>query len=126
MGYYTQYTLYIHANPEVQLLDEKANEKAAEVINKFFNDEENFGYAGCFDDESDGEHFMWRSSETIKWYDCDEDMKKLSLMVPDVVLLLEGNGEEETDIWKSYYLNGKAQFCKAKIVFEDFNPEKMS
>lgn len=60
-----------------------------------------------------------------KWYDHDEDMKKISADFPDILFKLEGEGEESGDIWKTYYKGGKAQHCRAKIVFPEFDPSKL-
>lgn len=121
MGYYTSYTFSIYANPDVQLVDPQANEKAAVIINQFVDKE----LEGMFDDGSDGDHYIWYGTESFKWYDCDDDMKKLSSMLPDVVLKMEGSGEEEGDLWQSYFLNGKHQYCPAKITYDDFDPSKL-
>jgi len=38
--------------------------------------------------------------------------------------IISGYGEENGDIWRKYFKNGKTHFSKAKIVFDDFDPEK--
>lgn len=63
--------------------------------------------------------------DAIKWYTHQEDMKKLSKKFPEIVFCLSGEGEESGDIWKEYYQNGKIFKTVAKIVFEDFDPEKL-
>lgn len=63
--------------------------------------------------------------DEMKWYDHDKDMIKLSLMYPDILFKLEGEGEEQGDHWKNYYMNGKVQKTRAQITFEDFDPNKM-
>lgn len=64
--------------------------------------------------------------ESIKWYDHEIDMKKYSLGRPNVLFLLEGKGEENGDIWKAYFQNGKMFKTKAKLTFEDFSISKLS
>lgn len=61
----------------------------------------------------------------VKWYNHDDDMLRVSKMFPDIILKLEGEGEESDDLWKAYYKNGKMRIVKAKIVFEDFDESKM-
>lgn len=69
--------------------------------------EEISGYYGISDDQ-------------IKWYSCRDDMKRVSLMFPDKILHVYGEGEEAGDIWRAAYKNGVEQYQRAKIQFEDF------
>lgn len=64
-------------------------------------------------------------SDPIKWYDNVRDMKTLSNKYPDVLFKLNGNGEENGDIWVSYFKNGKCQYCKAEITFAEFDESKL-
>lgn len=68
-------------------------------------------------DESGGQ------SESCKWYDHDKDMIAMSLSFPDVLFKLHGEGEESGDIWDAYYLNGKMQTHKAKVMIDDVDPK---
>lgn len=63
--------------------------------------------------------------DTIKWYSCREDMKRISLMFPDRVLSVSGEGEESGDIWTAYYKNGKEQFERAQIVIGEYDESKL-
>ncbi len=63
------------------------------------------------------------SEESCKWYNHQDELKKFSLLHPEALFKLSGEGEEGGDIWCEYYQNGKMQLCKAKIVFDDFNAE---
>jgi hypothetical protein len=62
----------------------------------------------------------------VKWYDHDQHMRKLSKKYPDILFSLYSNGEDIDNIWITYYKNGLGQFRQAKIVFDDYNPEKMT
>lgn len=42
-----------------------------------------------------------------KSYDTDNDMVKLSLLFPNLLLVLTGKGEDETDRWTESWRNGK-------------------
>jgi len=64
-------------------------------------------------------------SDSAKWYEHEEDMRKISEQIKDVLFLLEGEGEESGDVWKEYYLNGKMQRCQAELVFPEFNEDKL-
>lgn len=61
----------------------------------------------------------------VKWYCCRIDMKKVSKRFPGKLLQIDGEGEESGDIWRAYYLDGKEHYARAKITFEEFNPEKL-
>lgn len=63
--------------------------------------------------------------ESCKWYDHDKDMVAVSRDFPDTLFELSGEGEESGDIWKKYFLNGKVQVAKAKIIFEEFDVKKL-
>lgn len=58
---------------------------------------------------------------------CDEeaDMARLSAAFPQVLFTLSGSGEEETDLWRSYYWGGMVQYAPAEISYPDFDPAKM-
>jgi hypothetical protein len=63
--------------------------------------------------------------ESCKWYDYEKDMKAVSKKYPTTIFILEGEGEESGDIWKAYFLDGKMQKCKAKIIFDEFDESKL-
>lgn len=62
---------------------------------------------------------------SCKWYEHEKDMKKLSLMHPDIVFELCGKGEEQGDSWKKYFKNGKVQVCEAQITYPPFDENKL-
>lgn len=47
----------------------------------------------------------------VTWYDHDKHMKEVSKMFPDEVIVLEGSGEDQGDMWKAYYKNGKSDYA---------------
>ena len=59
--------------------------------------------------------------EPTKWYRYEKEMKEFSQKHPNVVFEISGEGEENGDLWKAYFKNGKMQMCKAKIIYDDFN-----
>ena len=61
------------------------------------------------------------SEESCKWYDHQDELKKFSLLHPDALFKLSGEGEDSGDIWREYYRNGKMQLCRAQIVFAGFD-----
>ena len=103
MGYYTDYTLTVeHATPE-----------DLENIGKTVHDE--WGMESW----DDG----WGCND--KWYDHDEDMLVLSIRFPHIVFELHGAGENNDDLWYTYYKNGKKQHCPAIITFDPYDESKL-
>ena len=93
MGYYTHHTLSIQ--PSVPA-----------------------GFSDRFEQVT-GYDFETLSDDPIKWYDSDEDMKRLSAEFPDYLFTLEGEGEESGDIWKANYYRGNACMCRAVLTFPE-------
>ena len=65
-------------------------------------------------------------SDEVKWYDNEEEMRKLSKKFPDVLFKLHGEGEDNEDIWDKYFMNGKMQYCPAKIMCPPFDRAKLN
>lgn len=61
----------------------------------------------------------------IKWYDYENDMKRISKKYPEVIFCLRGYGEEPGDLWMRYFKNGKIQHSKGKVVFDEFDESKL-
>ena len=64
-------------------------------------------------------------SDMMKWYDHEEDMCELSKLFPNILFTLEGFGEEQGDIWREYFYNGKFQYAPATIIFDEFDENKL-
>jgi hypothetical protein len=122
MGYETRYSLDIEADvilKEVKGID--SNGKPASVFIRSFVDVEELKRE-IADQISD--NYLW--SDGCKWYDHQKDMRSFSRKYPEVLFILSGEGEESGDMWRAYFKNGKMQFVKAKIVFDDFNAALLS
>lgn len=52
-------------------------------------------------------------------------MKVISTKYPDILFEVTGEGEETGDLWKAYFKNGKMQYCKGKVVYDDFDEYKL-
>jgi len=61
-------------------------------------------------------------TEACKWYEHEKDMAEFSRKFPKVLFTLKGEGEESGDIWAKYFVNGKMQVEKARVIFGEFNP----
>lgn len=60
-----------------------------------------------------------------KWEDHDEDMIRLSRAFPGVLFELQGAGEEDGDLWRTYYLAGRLQHAPAEVRYPPFDPDKL-
>jgi hypothetical protein len=105
MGYYTTFSLEVENAPN-----------DVDIIAVLRDWEEDAMYAL---DESGN------TSESLKWYDHVVDMRAFSGQWPDVLFILNGEGEESGDIWRKYFKNGKVQMAKAKITFDEFDKSKL-
>ena len=65
------------------------------------------------------------SYEKSKWYGHEDQLKDFSSKKPDILLLLEGVGEDYDDIWRKYFKGGKMQVCEVKISFDEFDENKL-
>lgn len=68
----------------------------------------------------------YEPADGYKWYEHREDMTWVSKELSgNILLLLEGEGEENGDVWKEYYRNGKIAAYTPKIVWEEFKEEDL-
>lgn len=63
--------------------------------------------------------------ESVKWYEHERDMLKLSKDFPNVIFILKGEGEDAGDIWYKYFKNGKVQRAPGKITFDEYDESKL-
>lgn len=120
MGYYTNHNLKIYQIDNALINnDETKRKELEERINEAISNHPDMEYAvGSVTED-------WYN-DSCKWYEHVEDMTEFSKKFPDVVFELEGIGEENGDMWKEYYKNGKYQHCPAKITYEEYNPNKLT
>ena len=90
MGYYTRYKLDIQGDsPSLQ-------EVALEIAGG------DLAMAVTYDE-------VLRGGDEVKWYDHDNDMKEVSLRWTETLFVLDGEGEENGDVWRKYWRGGKVQ-----------------
>lgn len=107
MGYYTYFEM------EMENLDEESNVTEEEVIETLIEESEWFNR---FDREKDFDSFF---SDGLKWYDWEEDMKRVSFSFPNVVFILTGRGEEYDDLWRGFFYKGRSFYSPAKIIYDE-------
>jgi hypothetical protein len=121
MGYFTSFTLILKADDPDHI---KAVNEYIENLTSDDEAKEGFSsdYISGMYQRLDG---VWKSSDRWKWYEHDDDMKILSSEFPEVLFILYGEGEENGDIWRSYYKNGKMKTLTARIVFDEYDPKEL-
>lgn len=112
MGYDTRYTLALKTatgqTPPTSFSDE--------VIKRLRVFSEEAAYVL----EEDGS-----SADCGKWYEHQEEITSFSKCYPSLLFILSGEGAESGDIWTKYFLGGKVQVEKARIIVDPFDPSKL-
>lgn len=65
------------------------------------------------------------TSDSCKWYDHEEEMIEYSKKFPQLVFILDGDGEEAGDVWREFYKNGKTYRWELEVVRPNFNAKKL-
>lgn len=116
MGYYTNYEVNVTG-----FTDEEAADYFVFKLDKYVG--EKFAVKK-HDDWSTGEQKTTYSIQGFlserKWYDWESNLKELSTKFQDVLIEVDGNGEEDGDIWKARIKNGESEIVKAEIYFPAF------
>ena len=107
MGYYTGYNLTaIDTKTEFPLTEEMEARVCARLI------------AISNDAIDEGNTFGECLNDVLKWYDHEKDMIELSKEFPDIMFMLEGEGEERDDNWRLYVHNGELEWVRAMLVWD--------
>lgn len=130
MGYYTYHTLSVYDNVDNACYggapyrnEERIKEIAmALASNDYFGHCEDDSWMQYITNSYDPLNAVV-SGDSIKWYDHDEDMLKLSRQYPDLYFCLTGEGEERDDNWEALYHNGKMQEIRAELVWPPMYPQ---
>lgn len=109
MGYYTDYTIRVSPVTAAEINAD------LESFQALF--EELTGY------QLDDEFQLYG----VKWYEHEKNMIELSKLYPTAVWQLDGVGEEEGDVWRVYFKNGKKQDANTQVIVthEDFDESKL-
>lgn len=62
---------------------------------------------------------------SVKWYDWQDHIKKVSLKFPGYIIILEGEGEEQGDVWKAYAKDGKLAVVHPETHWPDFHEDML-
>ncbi len=72
----------------------------------------------------DGQYNVFE--EPCRWPEHENEMRTVSLKMPEVLFILRGEGEETEDLWVKYFKNGKMQKVKAEITYKPFDESKLA
>lgn len=122
MGYYTAYSLeilnadnfpeksYSEIEKEVAIelarldyfrdTDERQPEWEARITNSDYPIDEILGY------------------DIMKWYDYEDDMRKIAKKFPQYKFRLHGEGEDPDDFWDEYFFNESSKFCRGHKTYD--------
>ena len=112
MGYRSYFDLIIYDD---QMNDIEESLKH-DVIKQFMEFSEDAKYV--LDEEG-------HSQDSSKWYSEEQDMIEFSKKHPSLIFQLNREGEQNDDMCKSYYLNGKFQHCVAEVVYPEFDRSRL-
>jgi len=79
------------------------------------------GYEGF--ESTTYEDYMYILNET-KWYKWEKHLKEFVTTIPDLLVEIYVEGEENGDIWKARFLNGTMERQNAKIMVPEFTKIK--
>ena len=125
MGYYTYFSLGVHENKYdvnsscctvAAEVEEKIAKELAKIIYEI-GDEPTELELESLNQTQDLYDVL---NDSMKWYDHENDMCKLSAMFPDLYFTLEGDGEDSDDYWRKLFHNGE---CIAVVDGEIYYPE---
>ena len=129
MGYYTYFTLGVHKKkfnvncPEVTVdfeIEKKVAVELAKIIYQIGDKPEERDVKYLAEVEESGIYAVL--NESLKWYEHEDDMCKLSAMFPDLYFTLEGDGEEFDDFWRKLFHDGQCIGCvDGEICYPDFD-----
>ena len=109
MGYCTSYSLSAEPIHKSEAVDPHRNKILDEEVKR------------CMDGDVGGECPDWYCYG--RWYDAEQDMEELSRRFPEYLFELHGDGESSDDFWIEYFWNGKSQYCRGEVVYEEFHRE---
>ena len=64
-------------------------------------------------------------SDSMKWYDYNEDVWKYSKKHPEVLFTLTGEGEDSGDLWIMWTKNGKQIRKVVEIIWPTLNEDEL-
>jgi hypothetical protein len=63
--------------------------------------------------------------EAARWYEHEADLRAFSRQYPHLLFTLRGEGQDNTDIWALYVVNGKSHKARAQIMIPPFDASEL-
>lgn len=117
IGYYTNFSLEAYTDPRQKWGSTPSAQEEYDMMKRLCEISDMW----AVEDIDEGCPFDIITWECYKWYDHNEHMTELSKEFPNVWFILEGEGEDQGDIWRTMYHNGRYETVYAEITFPDFN-----
>lgn len=117
MGYQTNYTLKLTlliGGKPASLVDDSPLQSVIKQLR-----EENAEAEYSIDDNG------CCSGNDSRWNEHEADLRAFSAKHPGILFELHGEGEEASDQWNKYFLNGKCQIAKAAIQIAPFDQKQL-
>ena len=108
MGYCTRFNLEYQAKKDCFITKEMEQE-----MKDFFNDM--IECEDAWDEITSGDY-----TDDQKWYEHTEDMQKMARVFPDVIFILEGEGEDRKDWWVERFCGDKYGINRAQVFEPSF------
>jgi hypothetical protein len=109
MGYYTRFSLAVY-------------DKNQEVDDSIFPE---FNNKNLYDNDLSIQNLIDDVADSMKWYDHEDDMLEISKLYPDLVFVLDGDGEEAGDVWREFYQDGKTYRWELEAKRPSFDKKKL-
>ncbi len=103
MGYYTDFKVSIDTD----------NEDVGEAFHAKLQEQ-----SGYYFEENNFNSFQLDSA---KWYESTQDLTLMSILFPNIMITVYGEGEESGDIWHARVLNGVYRQAKVKLILPDID-----
>ena len=68
---------------------------------------------------------LGQSRAELSWYNWREELQEFSKKHPDNLFLLSGSGENDSNLWQCYVMNGKSQLVPAITTYAEFDPNQL-
>jgi hypothetical protein len=116
MGYRTYYTLAVEGVNEQGERIDISPEQEESIIAQLREENEDARFA--IDEGGMPEAHT-------SWWEYERELVEFSKKHPGILFTLHGEGDDNEDIWDSYFLDGKVQRDPARMEFDGFDPAKL-
>lgn len=117
MGYETQYDLKVTVHKDYHYADPITAPSLRTAIETLRNESRE----ALWSIDSAG-----NTRDEAKWYDHEGELVAFSVGYPGVLFTLTGRGENLSDLWTKYFLDGAMYKTDAQITYEAFDEEKLT